>query len=391
MVKLWDGIRSFTSALVNGRSSELSNYVDTVRLSERDMRAIYRTGLGNKIIRIKAGDALKDTLQFTSAEDEEYYKARLDAKVKEAARWCLGFGRGIIVIHHRGDSLKDPLGKVDPARVLLSTFSGDMVVPSKIDLDLQSPTYYKPLEYTARGVPIHHSRVVDFTYVRPVEMELPHYRYGGISEFELIYEQIIADGVVQRASPRIIDKASTLFYKIAGFKEAMAAGDERAMVDYFQRLEAVRGIMAAGLIDAEDDIEIANQTISNLADADQITLRRLAMVTGISVTRLIGEAPRGMNSSGEKEAQMDQDMLETLQSDYFLAPINELMRKLGQGAVSFKENQGQTPNDRLEYETKVIDNALKLAELGMDYGTYLIDKGVIQKDEFDSLFPGFDE
>jgi len=386
MVKFLDGIRSFVSELTNSRAAEASNYVDTVRLSVADMRAIYRTGLGNKIIRIKAGDALKDTLQFESTDDEEFYRARLAAKVKGAARWCLAFGRGIVVIHHRGEDLVTPLGKVDPARVLLSVFSGDMVVASKIDLDLQSPTYYKPLEYTTRGQPIHHTRVVDFTYVRPPELELPAYRYGGISEFELVYEQIIADGVVQRACPRIIDKASTLFYKVPGFADAMQSGNSSAMVAYFRQLENIRGIMSAGLVDKEDDIEAISQSITNLADADQITLRRLAMVTGISVTRLIGEAPRGMNSTGEKEAQMDQDMLETLQSDYFLEPINELMRKLGQGRVSFRENQGQTPNDRLDYETKAIDNAVKLAQLGEDHGTYLTDHGVIKIDEYDSLF-----
>jgi len=352
------------------------------------MRALYRTGLGNKIIRIKAGDALRNALQFESAEDEAYYKARVEQAVKQAARWCLAFGRGIVVIHHRGDDLSKPLGAVDSDRVLLSVFSGDMISVGLVDMDLQSPTYYRPLMYNARGVSIHHTRVVDFCYVRPPEVELPMYRYGGISEFELIYEQVIADGIVQRASPRVVDKASTMIYKVAGFKDLLASGQEETLLAYFQTMESTRISMSACVVDAEDAVEAVNQTISNLSDADQITLRRLAMVAGISVTRMIGEAPRGMNSSGDQEAQMDRDMLETLQQDYFLDPINTLMQRLGQGPVQFRENQGETPTTRIAYETQAIDNALKLQNLGEDYTAYLVDKGIVQVDEYDALFSG---
>lgn len=387
MAKFLDGIKSFTSSLINGRTVSASSYIEGARLSQVDMRNIYRTGLGSKIVRIKAGDALRDSLRFEAVDDEKFYNARLQKYVREAARWCIAFGRGLIVVHRKGDDLSKPrTGSVDPAGCLLNVFSGDMVSPAGVDIDLQSTRYMKPNAYSVRGQTIHPSRVVDFTYVKPPEMEAHMYRYGGISEFELIYDQLLADEVVQRASPQIIDKASTMFYRVDGFRDAMATGNESDMVSYFQQLESIRGIMAAGLIDKNDEIEVVNQAITNLADADQITLRRLAMVTGISVTRLIGEAPRGMNSTGEKEAQMDQDMLETLQLEYLQDPINELMRMFGKGPVEFARNEGQSALDRLDFETKAIDNAAKLAAMGEDYGAYLEEHGVIQPDDFDKIF-----
>lgn len=385
-----DGIRSFTSALINRRTATAENYIQADRLSDVALRNIYRTGLGSKIVRIKAGDALKNTLQFESTEDEAYYIQRLAQVVRRTARWCIAFGRGIIVVHRRGDDLSMPLGAVDSSTVLLNVFGGDMVTVGEVELDLQSPRYYKPNIYTVRGHQVHHTRVVDMTYIEPPEIDAPYYRYGGISEFDIIYEQIIADGVVQRAVPRIIDKASALFYRVTGFKDAMIGGREAGMVSYFSKMEDLRGIMAAGIIDKEDELEVVAQNITNLADADQITLRRLAMVTGISVTRLIGEAPRGMNSSGDKESQMDQDMLETLQVEYFEPAINELMRKLGQGAVKFKENQGETPMGRMDYETKAIKNAVDLQALGEDYVKYLSDKAIIMPDDYDAMFKSED-
>lgn len=390
MASFKDGIRNFVSSLVDRRNPVNQNAVYSETLSPETLRQLYRHGIGNKIVRLKSGHALNDTIQFKSTEDEEFYKARLDKHVKGAVKWMIAFGRGIVVLHHPGDDLTKPLGKVDTTRMLINVFSGDMVTVGAVELDLQSPRYYKPQTYTVRGKQIHYSRVIDFRYVEPPELDAPRYRYGGISEFELIYEQIIADGIVQRASPRILEKASTLFYKIAGFKDAMRSGQDTEMVEYFQRLEDVRGLFAAGLIDAEDALEVVSQSISNLAEADQITLRRLAMVTGIPLALLVGENVKGLNSTGDNERQVFQDMTEAIQSDYLLEPINELMRKCGQGVIEFKDNQGDTPTSRIEYDVKAVAVAEKLAAMGEDYGAYLIDRGVVKKDEFD-LFTAVDD
>ncbi len=386
MSKFTDGLKSFVSSLTNDRSATAENYITADKLDEVEARQIYRTGLGNKIIRLKAGQALKDSIQFETSEDEKYYTKRLAQLVKQTVKWQLAFGRGIVVIHRRGDDLSTPLGRVDPDRVLLNSFGGDMVTVNMPELDLQSPRYYKPVQYNVRGKPIHYSRVVDFLYVLPPELDAPSYRYGGIGEFELIYEQLVADGVVQRASPRVIEKASTLFYRVKGFKDLISTGRESEMVSYFGRLESLRGNFSAGLMDQDDEVEVVTQTIAGLADADRITLRRLSMVTGISMLALVGEGPTGLNAHGDAERAMDQDMIETLQSDYLLDPINELMRKLGQGTIEFKENQGETPTVRIEYETKAIDNARKLWEMGEDYRGYLEDKDVLQPDDFAKLF-----
>ena len=384
--KFTDGVKSLVSSLINQRLVTSQNVIVSTALDAATLRETYRHGIMNKIIRLKAGGALKDTLQFESTEDEKYYDLHLAAKVKRTAKWMLAFGRGIVVVHRRGDDLSTPIGTMTPEQIQLEVFSGDMVTTGDIDRDLDSPRYYKPITYNVRGHVIHWSRVVDFTYVEPPELDAPSYMYGGVSETELIYEQLIADGIVQRASPKIIEKASIIFYKVAGFKDAMRTGQESDMKTYFTEMNSIVGLYSAGLVDKDDEIEVVQQTIANLADADQITLRRLAMVSGISITALVGESPKGLNATGDNERAMDQDMIEALQSDYLLEPINQLMRKCGQGLVAFKENQGETPLVRIDYETKAITNAKSLWEMGEDYRLYLEDKDVLQKDDFATMF-----
>jgi len=266
-----------------------------------------------------------------------------------------------------------------------------MVYVQSVNYNLDSPNYYKPQYYSVRGFTIHPSRVIDMTYVQPVEFDAPEYYFGGISEFELIRNELISDQIVQRAVPAILEKSSTLFYKVQGFKELLADRKSDELVEYFSRMEDLRSVYGAGIIDSEDEVVTVAQTLSNLAESDMITLRRLAMVTGLSLSTLVGEPPKGLNGSGEGDRQVDMQTIKALQSEYLLEKINRLMAMHGRGRVWFKENQGQTDKDRITQETEVIKNALVLWQMGMDYDKYLQDNGVIENDPFEQMFGKLDE
>jgi len=385
--KFSDGLTSLTNKLANRRNVHLNNRMNNTRVDWDELRAIYRSGLGSKIIRLKIGIAMNDSVQFESENDREFYEARLQQLVKDASKFMLSFGRGLIVIHEPGGDLSQPLGSInDWTRVRYHVFSGDMVYVQSVDYNLDSPDYFKPKAYSVRGFTIHPSRVVDMTYVKPVELDAPEYFFGGISEFELIRNELISDQVVQRAVPAILEKSSTIFYKIKGFKELLADKQESALIQYFTELENLRSIYGAGIVDQEDLVETHNQALSNLSESDMITLRRLAMVTGLPLSWLVGEAARGLNSTGEGERQVLMQTITSLQSDYLLEPINRLMRLHGRGRVWFKENQGEQPTERIAYEKSVVEIAALLWQMGEDYQKYLEDHGVTEKDPFDLVF-----
>jgi hypothetical protein len=389
--KFSDGITSLTNKLANRRNAHNNNRMTSTRVDFDELRAIYRSGIGSKIIRLKTGIALNDSLQFENAADREFYEARLQQLVKNAAKFMLAFGRGLIVIHEPGADLSQPLAKItDWSRVRYHVFSGDMVFVQSVNYNLSSPDYFKPQYYSVRGFTIHPSRVVDMTYVDPVELDAPEYFFGGISEFELIRNEIISDQIVQRAVPAILEKSSAIFYKIKGFKELLADKEEGPLLNYFTSLEDLRSSYGAGIVDQEDEIVEVKQALSNLAESDMITLRRLAMVTGLPLSWLVGESATGLNSTGEGERQVLMQTIESLQSDYLLDDINRLMQLHGRGPVSFKDNQGEQPSERIQYEKTVVEVALLLWQMGEDYSKYLEDKGVTEKDPFDVLF-GKDE
>jgi len=385
MKKIFDGITSLTNSLSNRRKATATNIITVDRVSDTELKAAFITGVMSKVIRLKTGYALNDTLQFKDTSGRDFYEARLADKIKKATKYQLGFGRGVIVIAEQGADLSTPMKGV-PDKYTLQVFSGDVVAIGDIDRDLNSEHYWKPKTYNIYGSVFHHSRIIDFTYVEPAEVDMPTYRYGGISETELVYAQLINAGIVENSSVAIIEKNSTIFYKVKDFKAMMQNKKESQLVEYFSRIEDARSVYGAGLLDMEDQIETVNQTLSNLADVDTISLRRLALVTGIPLALLVGENVKGLNSSGDQERVAFQDTIENYQSDYLIKPITELHRKLGKLPPEFKDNQGSTPLSRLEFETKAIDNALKLASIGEDYKAYLADKDINIGDDIASFF-----
>lgn len=386
MKEFTDGLINILSNLTNRRSATNANTFVSSKLSDEQLRAIYKSGLGSKIVKIKAGYALNDTLQFESPGDEEFYNKELAYDVLKAARFMVGFGRGIIVLYQHGDNLSHPFIPVDDRPIRRRVFSGDMVTTSDYETDFESDRYYKPKTFNVRGEQIHWSRVVDFTYYEPPEQDAANYNFGGVSEFEIIYPQLVNDAIVERASGSIVEKNATIFYKVAGFREACQLNKDKDILRYFGALEDARSIYGAGIIDNEDEAISLAQALTNLADVDNITLRRLAMVTGIPLAWLIGENVKGLNSTGDNERQIFQDMIETLEYEHLQEPINLLMKIYGRGAVEFKDNQGETALGRIEFETKVIDNAVKLHSMGEDYGEYLDRHDVTQRDDFAKFF-----
>lgn len=383
-----DGIRNIYQTLTNARSPLLQNRFVSDIASDDQLRSIYETGIGSKIIRLKAGHALNDTLKFETVEDEKQYERIFENEIKRATKFMLGFGRGLVVFKtgEVKDLAKPRKNRYSANTVSVKSFGGDMVTPLNIERDLLSPRYGKPTSYQIRGKTIHHTRTVDFTYYEPPEQDASNYKYGGISETQLIYNQLMNDAIVERASPAILEKNSTLFYKVKGLKVDIRLKREEMIKTYFGQLEDARSIYGAGLLDAEDEAFSVTQALTNLADVDQITLRRIAMVTGIPISILVGENVKGLNSSGENEAKVFTDTILNLESDYLLHPINQCMQKVGLNKIEFKKSQGQTAQDKANFDSKVIDNALKLWQMGEDYGKYLADNSVIMADSFDDYF-----
>jgi len=386
-----DGLINVRNQLAQRRSGIATNIVNAPRVSNSELQQLNKLGVCQQIIDIKTTGALDDTLAFESDTAEKFYLDRLDVLVREACRYMLGYGRAVVLVAQPGIDLSKPRqGRVNPDRARLVVFPGSDVTASDPVNDLFDERFDLPTTYRVRHQVIHWSHLVDFRYVLPPSDQAQVYNFGGISELELIRNEIVNDQIVQRAGSAIIEKNSTVFHKIKGFKEALAANRDRDLIRYYSALADLRSIYGDGIIDSEDDVVSVSQTLSDVADVSRLTLQRLAMVTGIPVPMLVGQAVEGLNSAGTQEQNTLQRTFNRTKS-FLIDPINELLAILGQPPAEFPKTKEGTPAQQIEYEGKVIDNAGKLFNMGEDHRRYLVAKAILQEEDLDAEFPGFDD
>ena len=386
-----DGLINVRNQLAQRRSGIATNIVNAPRVSISELQQLNKLGVCQQIIDIKTTGALDDTLAFESDTAEKFYLDRLDVLVREACRYMLGYGRAVVLVAQPGIDLSKPRqGRVNPDRARLVVFPGSDVTASDPVNDLFDERFDLPTTYRVRHQVIHWSHLVDFRYVLPPSDQAQVYNFGGISELELIRNEIVNDQIVQRAGSAIIEKNSTVFHKIKGFKEALAANRDRDLIKYYSALADLRSIYGDGIIDSEDDVVSVSQTLSDVADVSRLTLQRLAMVTGIPVPMLVGQAVEGLNSAGTQEQNTLQRTFNRTKS-FLIDPINELLAILGQPPAEFPKTKEGTPAQQIEYEGRVLDNAGKLFNMGEDHRRYLVDKTILQEEDLDAEFPGFDD
>jgi len=379
-----DGLVSLTNNLANKRNSFNNNRILNTRISKEENNDIYKSGMGNKIVNLKINTAYKEGLLFDNKGDEKYYNKFLSKLVKKASLWSLSFGRGILVIIEKDKRLDEPLSnEPNLNRVIYKVFDGSMVTATSIDRDLMSERYYKPNTYHVRGESIHWTRVIDFTYVPVRENDEPEYQYAGMSEFELINEQLVNDGIVERSAPTVLEKSANKIYKVDGFKQALQNKQEASLLEYFRLLEDAASVYGATIMDSKDTAEQLTMALTGLSETDQITLRRIAMVTGIPLAILIGEGAKGLNATNETELTTFFMMIKSLQENYLIDNINELMKRINKGEAEFKQPEQQTPQEKATLQGTVLDNAAKLAALGKDVDAYLEENDIKTNSNFD--------
>lgn len=391
--KFCDGISSLTNKLVNSRNPINTNIFTTRKLSWQQLRSIEKTGIANRVATIKSTYPLRvDSMIFEGSKDKAFYTKVLAKKVRKAARSMITYGRGIIVINEKNTDLSLPLiGPPDLAMTKFDFFSGDMVYVSQYGLDLNEPRYYEPIYYEVRGRRFHYSRVVDFRYKEVEELIKPQYQFGGVSEFELTYEQLMQDGILTRSTAALLERGSRAIYKIEGFRDLIQTKQEDQAVTYITALENLSSILGASIMDSRDSLENFTMQLPGMHEMGDQSLRRMAMVYGIPVAWLVGENVRGLNSTGSNERQIFEETMLLLQEDHYLPAMNELMSKIGKGEITFKEDQFTTPDEKMNYHKGMLENAVRMQALSLDYMEYLHQHGVVDREnEIEKAFGIFD-
>lgn len=335
-----DGLVNLVANLGTGRDKAAHTAYGPPVLTEQDAVNAYRSAwLPRKIVDIPAMDACRkwrswngEAKEITALEAEE---ARLGIRGKLLETFIKArlFGGAALYI---GTGDRDPSKPLNPERVQkggirhVNVLTKRVLSAGELDRDPESPRYGLPAFYTlsagTRPIDIHPSRLVILRGAEIPDAELaPHMSGWGDSVLTAIYDEIRRADSTSANIASLVFEAKIDVIKIPGFMSMMAdPTSEQQVLDRLRLAAMAKGINGTLVLDAEEEFDQKKQEFGSLRD---ILLAFMQLVSGaadIPVTRLLGQAPGGLNASGESDIRNYYDRIQSIQ-ELELQPALEVL------------------------------------------------------------------
>jgi phage-related protein (TIGR01555 family) len=302
--------------------------------------------LVRKIVDVPADDMTRAGITFTAGDDPESTAAIIKAirsmgiwnNFNAALKWSRLYGGAICYINIDG---QDPSTPLRIETIGKGQFTGLITIDRwciwpTLSLLIQEPgpDFGRPQFYDINadgmGLPrgrIHASRVLRFDGV-----ELPYWSRiqengWGISVIEPIYDRLVAFDSATTGAAQLVYKAHLRTYKIPGLRELIAAGGPmyQAVLEQMALMRATQSSEGLTLMDGEDEFEAYSYAFAGLTDMLIQFAQQLSGGADIPITRLYGQAPAGLNATGDSDYRNYCDMTMANQESRVRRPLNTVL------------------------------------------------------------------
>ena len=253
--------------------------------------------------------------------------------------WARLYGGSIGVIMVDGQQMSSPLNVASVGkgqfkgiavldRWMIEPPAGDVI--KELGPDIGKPRIYRIIGDSLK-LPkqvVHHSRVI-----RLEGDDLPYYQRiaengWGLSVLEPIFDRLIQFDSATSGAAQLVFKAHLRTMKIEKLREIISTGGKgyAALLKQMENIRAFQSSEGMSLIDSKDELEVNTYTFAGLAEIIQQFASQLSGSLGIPVTRLFGQSPGGLNSTGQSDLQTYYDKIRQLQEDNFRSDILKMLR-----------------------------------------------------------------
>jgi phage-related protein (TIGR01555 family) len=297
---------------------------------------IYRgSWLGGVAVDVIADDMTRNGIDINSTMPPEDIEAVQDALVRlgcwpalnETLKWARLYGGCIAVMMIDGQDVSQPLnvdriakgafkGLVVLDRWMIECDLSDLVV--EMGPDIGKPKYYRVTADAPafRGRRIHHSRII-----RCDGIKLPWWQKimednWGLSVYERLYDRMLAFDSATMGMAQLVYKSYLRTYKLKGLRKILAEGGkaQQALENWVLMTKRLQGNEGITIIDGEDDfVTNSANSFTGIGEAVLQIAQQLAGALGIPVTKLFGQAPAGLNATGEYDETNYKDSIKQRQ------------------------------------------------------------------------------
>lgn len=308
------------------------------------------------------------------ALDKAQRKIGLRRQVIEGLRWgrLYGGAAGLILIKGQ-ENFERPL---DVNAILPDTFAGLWILDrwsgvfpgAELVTDMMDPDYGLPKFYEIRSeeqgriiAKVHHSRVVRFTGRELPYLEKIAEMYWGESEIEPIYEDIALYDSVMQNMGNLTFRANVDTMEVQNLDQLFAIGSIEQQKRFWAVMQAqsvAQSNFGTRLINKGDSISNQQYSFTGFDTVTQAVQMNLSAKTHIPVTKLFGQAPAGLNATGESDMKNYYDVVDG-QRESKLRPILEKILP-----VLLMSCWGKIPDDiEIAFPPLWTPNATELAQI----------------------------
>lgn len=309
--------------------------------------------------------------------------------INECIKWGRLYGGSLGVMLIDGQDMRTPFkletvgknqfkGLLVLDRWMVEPVLNDLVTDFGPHLGL--PKYYRVQANAPalRGVTVHYTRCA----FRMDGVKLPYNQrltenLWGISVLERLYDRMIAYDSASTGAAQLVYKSYLRTLTIDGMREVVAAGGPAldGLIKYTEMMRRFQGIEGITLIDGKDKFEAqVHGAFSGLDDVLMNFAQQLSGALQIPLTRLFGQAPAGLNATGDNDMRNYYDMIKQRQESSLGVGVLTLYQCMAQSigvnlpkqfAIAFKSLWQLTETDKSTIAKTDTETTLSAQEAGV--------------------------
>lgn len=342
-----DRLVNLVSALGTAKDKNSHSAFMVRELAQPQALAMYRSDwISRKVVDIPAFDMIREGRNWQAGapliEKLEAEEARLQVwpKLAKALRLARLYGGSVIIIGEKGGNPTLPLD-IDRLAAggleYIHVASRYEITAGAINRDAASAGWGEPTSYSmtsnVRGnLTIHPSRVIPF--IGADVPDLTHSQGWGDSVLQALSEAVENAGLAATSIAQLLQEAKVDVFKIPNFMANV--GNEayrKTIVDRISLANQAKSITNGLLMDAEEEYQQKQISFSQLPEVLSLYLQIAAGAADIPATRLLGQSPAGMNSTGESDLRNYYDRLGAEQEVYLRPRLEKLDEVLIRSAL----------------------------------------------------------
>ena len=386
------GVTNQMSGIGTASDKTANTYFSNYFLNRFMLDSIYRSSwAAEKFISIPVDDAF---FLLRTMEDIEYLKAarkefHIDDKLKLAMKVARLHGGSLLILMSTENDISEPLDieRIRPGDVTNLWIANkwdvemDDQIGNPFDPHYGQSEFYRIRTLDGNQMVVHRSRTLRFDGLSQLTKNVVSYEKQGWGSSILypVLGTIISEDTTARAAAQLAQEKSILIVQSQSWRMA-TEGFQGAGIDTNSiRMQAeeqsqMKSVYHTMYVGAGDEVARVDASISGLAEVMDMNAQRLSAAAGIPHTRFMGQAPAGLNATGESDAKNYSFLVKSVQRD-MMSPAyykldQVLARSLGMQApekFSFPNFLQMDENETADYLIKLVNGGIITPEEAKTY------------------------